>query len=1104
MEIAFIIVAILLWWVITTITSAISIKELKEQVTELTKENQRLTRRLNNQIATTTKEFNRLKQSLTEQPNEDLQATNNTEIQAPLDDKDTTDKVDNVTHAEPTKEDILARYVPSTANTVALELNKSKSAYTHHVIDKQTITNLPKEELATQPIPLNSNNDNLIHKTEKTALKKQLTKTAVTSKETRLENSQEPNFVDKLVAQATKWLTTGNVPVKIGMLVLIFAVIAFLRYATTMGWIHISIQAKLIGVAVGAFGALAFAWKKRLSKRSFSLVVQGGSIGIILLVIFSAVKMYGLMSPTLGFVCSVVMVLLTTYLSVQQNAKLLAVMAISAGFLAPIWLSDGTGSHVTLFGYYAILNIGIFILAWFKPWRELNLLGFVFTYVIGSTWGGLNYRAEQFNSTEPFVILFFIFYLLIPLRLAQQSEQDTAGFLANDASTNDDKPNSFDRFIEQDFYKKFRLDSALLFGTPLVTLSLQVALLTNKNHLAFSCVVMGLIYAVLAFLLRHKTTHQFFNFSRNLDKHTQKSHRDKIQITNQTNIDNEYIQATKVELAERSQHNLFNTLQLAYMGLAVSFLTLAVPIGLSAKATTIIFALEGAGAIWLSVRGNKHYRRLLTWAGGLILHLMAFIGYVDAYYGSPSSLTSHSETPIFNGYYLTSVLLIIAYVFSAWISYDAIRRTEQNLNANKNLAIFVNKFPITNNMLRNTGRVLFVVALVMWVFVNCVEITEQIKDITNFSLVFALFPFTAMACMAFYRHKKGYGDAVVWVSSCLLMMAGLLLAFLHFQFTQYDTVYSESLNFLQFTLPWLFYAFAGWWLWKQLQQKTSLLVEVSILSWLVTLVTMLSTEIVTLVRETMNIAPNSGWVMIVSCLPTFILMVIDCFKPQWLASLANRQYANQQTLPASTKFTWQTVASYMGMFVLVMLFTYLTLISGDHSNWWLPLLNSNDFVQVVLVALFGFWLQGNIARGGLRHAVTDTSKRMTLLACLVLFTISMITLRFVYHFTDSVWGMDMFSTAIVQMSLTLVWSILGVVGWIVGSKRLSKPIWLLGAVLMTVALVKLVLVDREHLGNLFGIASFFGYGLLCVIVGYFAPIPPSQPEDDVVTDESLT
>jgi uncharacterized membrane protein len=43
---------------------------------------------------------------------------------------------------------------------------------------------------------------------------------------------------------------------------------------------------------------------------------------------------------------------------------------------------------------------------------------------------------------------------------------------------------------------------------------------------------------------------------------------------------------------------------------------------------------------------------------------------------------------------------------------------------------------------------------------------------------------------------------------------------------------------------------------------------------------------------------------------------------------------------------------------------------------------------------------------------------------------------------------------------------------------------------MGIVLAKLLLIDRTHLGSAFGIASFIAYGLLCTVIGYFAPAPP--------------
>ena len=86
----------------------------------------------------------------------------------------------------------------------------------------------------------------------------------------------------------------------------------------------------------------------------------------------------------------------------------------------------------------------------------------------------------------------------------------------------------------------------------------------------------------------------------------------------------------------------------------------------------------------------------------------------------------------------------------------------------------------------------------------------------------------------------------------------------------------------------------------------------------------------------------------------------------------------------------------------------------------------------------------------------------------------------------------MFGHNEVQTALTVVWSVLGVLGWIFGSRRGDRLLWAAGAVLMGVVLLKLVLIDRQHLGTLFGIVSFLAYGLLCTAVGYFAPAPPRR------------
>lgn len=151
---------------------------------------------------------------------------------------------------------------------------------------------------------------------------------------------------------------------------------------------------------------------------------------------------------------------------------------------------------------------------------------------------------------------------------------------------------------------------------------------------------------------------------------------------------------------------------------------------------------------------------------------------------------------------------------------------------------------------------------------------------------------------------------------------------------------------------------------------------------------------------------------------------------------------------------------------------------------FVPLLNPLDLLQGTMLLFLALWS---------REAPALHAARVPLLAGAALAFVTAVTLRGAHHWGDVPWEPSMFSTGVVQTALTVVWSVLGVAGWIAGSRRGERGLWLAGAVLMAAVLAKLVLVDRQHLGNLLGIVSFLAYGLLCTAVGYFAPVPPRSP-----------
>jgi uncharacterized membrane protein len=57
-----------------------------------------------------------------------------------------------------------------------------------------------------------------------------------------------------------------------------------------------------------------------------------------------------------------------------------------------------------------------------------------------------------------------------------------------------------------------------------------------------------------------------------------------------------------------------------------------------------------------------------------------------------------------------------------------------------------------------------------------------------------------------------------------------------------------------------------------------------------------------------------------------------------------------------------------------------------------------------------------------------------------------------------------------------------------------RAIWMTGAVLMVVVALKLFVIDLSHVSGIERIVSFIGVGLLMLVVGYLAPVPPRHKE----------
>ncbi len=283
-----------------------------------------------------------------------------------------------------------------------------------------------------------------------------------------------PGVFERLLAVAKGWLFEGNVPVKIGLLVLMFGVASALKYASDAGWLVLPIELRLAGIAAAAIGGLVWGLRSAAERPAFGLSLQGGAIGVLLLVVFAAFRYYGVLPAMPAFLLVIVLVAGASVLAVRQNAAALAVLGFIGGYLAPVLISTGSGNHVALFSYYAVLNAAVFGIAWHRPWRALNLVGFVFTFAIGGLWGAKYYEPSKFATVEPFLVLFFLFYVALPVLYALAGRG-----------------------------RQGKVDGTLLFGTPLLAFPMQVGLLgDNRFGLAASAVFVAAIYTGLALWAR--------------------------------------------------------------------------------------------------------------------------------------------------------------------------------------------------------------------------------------------------------------------------------------------------------------------------------------------------------------------------------------------------------------------------------------------------------------------------------------------------------------------------------------------------------------------------------------------------------------------------
>jgi uncharacterized membrane protein len=770
-----------------------------------------------------------------------------------------------------------------------------------------------------------------------------------------------PNAIDKLFDYLHRFFTEGNPIVRIGMVVMFFGLSFLVKYASNEGLLPIELR--MAAVAVVAIALIGLGWKTRAKEGGYGLVLQGGGIAALYLTVFAAAKMYSLMPAGGAFALMFIIVMLGAMLAILQNAQVLALIATAGGFLAPILTSDGSGNHVGLFSFYLLLNIGILAIAWFKTWRLLNWVGFVFTFVITSAWGVLQYEPHLYASTQPFLLAFFALYLTVSILFSLKQPPNLKGVV----------------------------DGSLTFGLPIVAFGLQTALLKHTEYgLAISALMLAAIYILLARVLwaKYQTTHRVLIES--------------------------------------------------FIALGVTFATLTIPLALDAQWTSATWALEATGLIWIGLR----QQRFLSRFAGYLLHIAAacslIIHGIDA-----------GVIPLIAGDFISLFILAVS---ALCISYLLTRFAEHSNRFEKPLA-----------------QLILIIGWLWWLLAGYIEIKAHVSGEQHFPSLLVFFA-GSVAAVLWLSAKVNWPQLArlgFWLLplACVLAMSNFGEAL----FIGYDVYPSQHWGLLALLA---FIAVQYRFLWRQRDSSSSGLLSVFhvLTAWF--LFSLVYWE-ARYWQEELQWYGTSAAVLWFACLVMPLVALLNLTnKSIWPFAQYPADYRN--LIPAPL------------LLGLLFWFTFACQYSGITDQFYLPILNPLDLAQAAVLIIFAY----AIKRGFIGLYSAPAELRYGVIGVLGFAWINVVLLRAIHQYAGVEYVSSvMWDSVVVQMALSILWAICALVIMNLSRRWQERKLWILGAGLLGLVLLKLFTKDLTGTGTLARIVSFMVVGGLMLLIGYLSPIP---------------
>lgn len=190
----------------------------------------------------------------------------------------------------------------------------------------------------------------------------------------------EPKPIRKPKRRNFEKIVGENLLGKIGILALVIGMGFFVKYAIDNNWLN-ETGRTVLGLMVGC-GLWVIAWFLRDRYRSFASVLSGGGFAVCFVTVATAYNFYHIFSATASFAIYVCLTAFMIFIALRFNRRELASVGFIGGFVAPFLCISDSGNFIMLFGYIAVLNVGMAIITVRRKWWELAAIGCLLTWII--------------------------------------------------------------------------------------------------------------------------------------------------------------------------------------------------------------------------------------------------------------------------------------------------------------------------------------------------------------------------------------------------------------------------------------------------------------------------------------------------------------------------------------------------------------------------------------------------------------------------------------------------------------------------------------------------------------------------------------------------